>query len=111
MKINRIAIVGGGTAGWLAANYLGFELRLDPEVEITLIESEDVPIIGVGEGTVPLIKKSLEKFGISEAELLASCDATFKNGIKFVNWLNPEIHGEGHYYYHPFGSPYPSGFD
>jgi tryptophan halogenase len=111
MKIKRIAIVGGGTAGWLAANHLGFELRLDPEVEITLIESEDVPIIGVGEGTVPLIKKSLQKFGISEAELLVSCDATFKNGIKFVNWLNPQVHGDDNFYYHPFGSPYPSGFD
>ena len=65
MKIKRIAIVGGGTAGWLAANHLGFELRKDPEIEITLIESKDVPSIGVGEGTVPYIKKALEKFGIS----------------------------------------------
>ena len=111
MKIKRVAIVGGGSAGWLAANHLGFELRLDPDVEITLIESEDLPIIGVGEGTVPLIKKSLQKFGIAEAELLASCDATFKNGIKFTNWLDAKRHGEGHFYYHPFGSPYPSGFD
>lgn len=111
MKIKRIAIVGGGTAGWLAANHLGFELRLDSDIEITVIESEDVPTIGVGEGTVPLIKKSLQKFGISEAELMVSCETTFKHGIKFVNWLDPKVHGEGHYYYHPFGSPYPSGYD
>lgn len=111
MKIKRIAIVGGGTAGWLAANHLGFELRLDPEVAITLIESEDVPIIGVGEGTVPLIKRSLQKFGISEADLIAECDATFKNGIKFSNWLDAGKHGADHFYYHPFGSPYPSGYD
>ena len=111
MKIKRIAIVGGGTAGWLAANHLGFELRKDPEIEITLIESKDVPSIGVGEGTVPYIKKALEKFGISEAELIASCDVTFKQGIKFVEWLNSAIHGEKHYYYHPFESPFPSGID
>lgn len=111
MKIKRIAIVGGGSAGWMAANHLGFELRQDPQIEITLIESEDVPIIGVGEGTVPLIKKSMQKFGINEAELIAECDATFKNGIKFTNWMDAKRYGEGHFYYHPFGSPYPSGYD
>lgn len=109
--IRRIAIVGAGTAGWLAANHLGFELRNDKEIEITVIESADVPSIGVGEGTVPYIKKSLEKFGISELDLLVKCDATFKQGIKFVDWLNPELHGLGNYYYHPFSAPYPGGFD
>jgi tryptophan halogenase len=111
MKINRIAIIGGGTAGWLAANHLGYELRSDPDIEITLIESEDVPIIGVGEGTVPLIANSLEKFGISEADFIVSCDTTFKHGIKFVGWLNSSIHGKGHYYYHPFSSAFPDGYD
>ena len=111
MKINHIAIIGGGTAGWLAANHLGAELRLDPSVRITVIESPDIPTIGVGEGTVPAIKKSLRKFGISEAELIVSCDATFKLGIKFENWLDASVHGHGHYYYHPFTPPYPGGFD
>lgn len=111
MKIKRIAIVGGGSAGWLAANHLGAELHLDPDIEITVIESEDVPIIGVGEGTVPLIRESLEKFGIAEAELIADCDTTFKHGIKFVNWLNPAKHGAGHHYYHPFSTAFPDGYD
>ncbi|QTN26949.1 tryptophan 7-halogenase [Rhodoferax sp. AJA081-3] len=111
MTINHIAIIGGGTAGWLAANHLGFELRLDPSVKITVIESPDIPTIGVGEGTVPAIKKSLRKFGISEAELIVSCDATFKLGIKFENWLDASVHGHGHCYYHPFTAPYPGGFD
>ncbi len=111
MKIKRVAIIGGGTAGWLAANHLGVELKHDSEIEITVIESQDIGIIGVGEGTVPHIKKSLQRFGISEAELLASCDVAFKQGIKFVDWLNPVKHGEGNFYYHPFSSPYPSGFD
>lgn len=111
MKIKRVAIIGGGTAGWLAANHLGVELKHDNEIEITVIESQDIGIIGVGEGTVPYIKKSLQRFGISEAELLATCDVAFKQGIKFVDWLNPAKHGEGNFYYHPFTSPYPSGFD
>jgi tryptophan halogenase len=110
MKISQIAIIGGGTAGWLAANHLGFELRLDSSVQITVIESPDIPTIGVGEGTVPAIKKSLRKFGISEADLMAHCDATFKLGIKFVDWLDRAVHGDGNSYYHPFSSPYPSGY-
>jgi tryptophan halogenase len=111
MKIKRVAIVGGGTAGWLAANHLGVELSRDPDVEITLIESKDIPVIGVGEGTVPRIKETLQKFGISELDLLASCDATFKQGIKFANWMDAEKYGADHFYYHPFSSPYPAGFD
>lgn len=110
MKIKRIAIVGGGTSGWLAANHLGSALSADSDIEITLIESPDVPTIGVGEGTVPYIMKGLKRFGISEAELLVNCDATFKQGIKFVNWMNEECHGENHYY-HPFDAPFPAGFD
>lgn len=111
MKIKRIAIVGGGTAGWLAANHLGVELARDPEIEITLIESSDIPIIGVGEGTVPQIKATLKKFGINEVDLLSSCDATFKQGIKFACWMDAGKHGADHFYYHPFSSPYPGGFD
>jgi len=111
MKIKRVAIVGGGTAGWLAANHLGVELSRDPDIQITVIESKDIPVIGVGEGTVPQIKTTLKKFGISEIDLLSSCDATFKQGIKFANWMSAEKYGADHFYYHPFSSPYPSGFD
>lgn len=111
MKTRRIAILGGGTAGWLAANHLGCELCADADVEITVIESADVPIIGVGEGTVPAIKTSLRKFGIAEADLMVACDTTFKHGIKFQGWLDAARHGEGHFYYHPFASPFPEGLD
>ena len=109
MKIKNIAVIGGGTAGWLAANHLGVELSHDPEIQITVIESDEVPSIGVGEGTVPFIKQSLRKFGISEAELLATCEVTFKEGIKFINWMASE--NQDHFYYHPFASPYPEGID
>lgn len=102
----KIAIVGGGTAGWIAANHIGAELA-GSNYELTVIESKDVPTIGVGEGTVPHIKRSLEKFGISEAELISSCNCTLKQGIKFQGWMA----GEESYYYHPFASPFPGGYD
>ncbi|MCV2351041.1 tryptophan halogenase family protein [Paucibacter sp. Y2R2-4] len=111
MRVKRIAIIGGGTAGWLAANHLAVELRAEQDVTITVIESPEIGIIGVGEGTVPHIRKSLMKFGISEADLLASCDTTFKVGIKFVDWMAPNALGHSNYYYHPFASPYPAGID
>jgi tryptophan halogenase len=111
MKVQNIAIIGGGTAGWLAANHLAVELRAETDIKITVIESAEIGIIGVGEGTVPHIRKSLMKFGISEAELLASCDTTFKKGIKFIDWMKPTNNQHSNHYYHPFSSPYPSGID
>lgn len=111
MNIKRIAIVGGGTAGWLAANHLGAALSANKDVSITLIESPDVPTIGVGEGTVPAIRDSLKKFGIRETDFIRECDATFKHGIKFINWLDKYKHGENNYYYHPFDYPFPFGDD
>lgn len=111
MQIKNIAIIGGGTAGWLAANHLAVELRAETDIRITVIESAEIGIIGVGEGTVPHLKKSLQKFGISEADLLAQCDTTFKNGIKFVDWMQPSDTNPGNSFYHPFASPYPGGVD
>lgn len=111
MKIKRIAIVGGGNAGWLSANHLGLELSRDPEIQITLIESRDVPVIGVGEGTVPIIRNSLQNFGISETDILLNCDATLKTGIKFSNWMSEDKYGKDNFFYHTFDAPYPGGFD
>lgn len=102
--IKKIAIVGGGTAGWLTANHLGQAL-LGKNTEITLIESPTIPTIGVGEGTVPSIRHSLEKFGIRETDFIRACDVTFKQSIKFVNWLDKTKHGEN-YYHHLFDHPY-----
>lgn len=111
MKIKRIAIVGGGNAGWISANHLGLELSRDPGIEITLIESQDIPVIGVGEGTVPLIRNSLQSFGISELDVLMHCHATFKTGIKFTGWMDSEKYGKDNFYYHTFDAPFPKGFD
>ncbi len=101
--IKNIAIVGGGTAGWLTANHLG-QVLLEQGVSITLIESPNIPTIGVGEGTVPSMRQSLKKFGIRESDFIRECDVTFKQSIKFVNWLDKKKHGEN-YYHHLFDSP------
>lgn len=111
MTIRKIAIIGGGTSGWLAANHLGRVLKDNPELSITLIESPDIPIIGVGEGTVPAIRRSLQSFGISESEFIRSCDVTFKQSIKFVNWLDKSRHGKGNFYHHLFDMPNSLGED
>lgn len=105
MDIKKIAIVGGGTAGWLAANHLGKAMSKRRDISVVLIESPDISPIGVGEGTVPDIKKTLKDFGISETEFIRQCDVTFKQSIKFVNWLDKDKHGEGNFYHHLFDTP------
>lgn len=105
--IDSILIVGGGTAGWMAAAYLARHLGSDlPNgVKITLVESSDIPVIGVGEGTFPSIRTTLGLIGIDEAEFIRKADATFKQGIKFVNWqTNPNT--PEHFYYNLFENPH-----
>lgn len=102
--INRLVIVGGGSAGWLTAGILASEhLRhSSQDISITLVESPDVKTIGVGEGTWPTMRLSLQKIGISENEFLTRCCASFKQGTKFVGWVNGN---KGDHYYHPFSVP------
>jgi len=100
MKSRRILIVGGGSSGWMAAAYLEASLRNDPrsKVEITLVESPDIPRIGVGEATVPSINHVLSVIGVNFAEFMRAVEGTFKQSIKHVNWL----HQNNHSYHHPF---------
>ena len=101
--MKKIAILGGGTAGWMAANI--FKKALPSEVfEVQLIESEQIGIIGVGEGSTPQLRQFFSFLDIAESEWMAACNATYKNGISFNNWTcnNPHNH-----YFHPF----PSTFD
>ena len=102
--IKRIVIVGGGSAGWLTAGVLAAEHKITTQnsIEITLIESPDVKTIGVGEGTWPSMRNTLEKIGITEFEFIQQCDASFKQGSKFINWQTGK---EGELYYHPFMTP------
>lgn len=106
-QIKSIVILGGGTAGWLTANHLGYQLRKSDssDIRVTVIESSDIPTIGVGEGTVPAIRHSLKKFGIKEKDLLRHCQATFKQGIKFEDWREDPKKVGSHHYYHPFDYP------
>src|SRR5436305_11259295 len=85
----RILIVGGGTAGWLAAAYLAKSLEIfdNRRLEITLLESPDIGIVGVGEGTFPTIRTTLQFLGIDESRFIRATAATFKQGIRFVDWV------------------------
>ena len=111
MKVQKIVIIGGGTAGWLAANHIGKAVQSLADVSVTLIESPDIPPIGVGEGTVPAIRQSLQSFGISETEFIQQCDVSFKQSIQFRNWLDKTKHGADNRYHHLFDVPSPLGDD
>jgi tryptophan 7-halogenase len=92
----NIHIVGGGTAGWLTALLVK---QFYPLYQITLIESDEIGILGAGEGTVPHIIDVLEFLNISITDLIKNADATLKLGIKFTNW-----NGDQTSYYHNFPS-------
>lgn len=96
--VKNVVIVGGGTAGWMTAAYLSVTFR--ESVSITLVESKDVPTIGVGEATFSTVRKFFEYLGLDEREWMPECDATYKLAIRFENWR-----AEGHYFYHPFERP------
>jgi tryptophan 7-halogenase len=105
--IREVVIVGGGTAGWLSAAFLARQLNAGSAqgVRITVVESSDIPIIGVGEGTFPSIRGTLSLIGIDEARFVRECHATFKQGIRFVDWLRPPGEQGRHSYFHPFSVP------
>lgn len=94
--IKKIVIVGGGTAGWMTA--CAFARHLPDECEITLIESDQIAKVGVGEATIPVIREFNSSLGINEKEFMARTNATFKLGIRFENWAR-----KGDAYNHAFG--------
>ncbi len=109
-EIKKVVIVGGGSAGWITAAYLNGALNqrgADPQIDVTLVESPDVPRISVGEATVPSISHTLEVVGADETEFMKATDATFKQSIKYVNWLEKD--GTG--YHHPFSRATPGPID
>ncbi|HEU4959004.1 MAG TPA: tryptophan halogenase family protein [Sphingomonas sp.] len=95
--VTRVVIAGGGTAGWIAAAALAQRLR--SLVEITLVESDAIGTVGVGESTIPTARSFHTFLGIDEAAFMRATQATFKLGISFENWHRP-----GDRYFHSFGS-------
>ena len=96
-KIKKVVIAGGGTAGWVAAAALS--KQLGKLIDVTLVESDQIGTVGVGEATIPPMRVFHSLLGIDEQEFMRATEATFKLGISFKNW------GQiGDQYFHPFGT-------
>ena len=108
-KKTKVVIVGGGTAGWLTAGILASRFASDghSSMQITLVESPDVETIGVGEGTWPSMRTTLQKMGVSETQFMRECDVSLKQGTRFDGWGRDVKNGQqsDDYYYHPFSLP------
>ena len=102
--VRSICIVGGGTAGWLTAGIIAARHASDSGrgLQITLVESESIGIVGVGEGTWPTMRTTLKKMGISETDFFRECNASFKQGAKFSGWMTGAA---SDFYYHPLMLP------
>jgi tryptophan halogenase len=98
-NVKSITIVGGGSSGWMTAAAIA---RLLPNIKLTLVESPNIPTIGVGESTIGHINQYLALIGIKDEDWMAACNATYKTSIKFIDFReNPKE--EPHKFHYPFG--------
>jgi len=95
--VKRVVVAGGGTAGWIAAYALIKQLA--PLIEVTLVESDEIGTVGVGESTIPTCRTFHQYMGIDEREFMRATNSTFKLGISFENWA-----AEQDRYIHSFGT-------
>jgi tryptophan 7-halogenase len=104
MSVRQVVILGGGSAGWIVAATLAAEFNgSGPGApQISLIESPDLPAIGVGEGTWPSMRATLHRIGLAETSLVRECDAAFKQGSRLDGWVDGDATDR---YYHPFSLP------
>jgi tryptophan halogenase len=110
LRKRKVVIVGGGSAGWMTAAYLNGALNnkgKNQRVEITLVESPDLPRISVGEATIPSMRHLLSVVGVDEMDFMRVTQASFKQSIKYVNWLN----NDHSFYHHPFSRLTPQPID
>src|SRR5476651_1205724 len=96
--IKNVIVVGGGTAGWVAAAVISASLAPN-SASVTVVESSEIGTVGVGEATIPHIRQLNFMLGLDEDEVMRRTNATFKLGIDFVNWG-----ALGDRYFHPFGN-------
>ncbi|HEU4691617.1 MAG TPA: tryptophan halogenase family protein, partial [Vicinamibacterales bacterium] len=96
-RLKSIVVVGGGTAGWMAAAALIDRFGANRHTRVTLVESPDIGTVGVGEATVPHIREFLKQLKINEVDFVKRTSGTFKLAIGFEGWA-----GEGSQFFHPF---------
>ncbi|HEY2623542.1 MAG TPA: tryptophan halogenase family protein [Dyella sp.] len=106
-RLKKVLVVGGGTAGWLAACYLAKAMNaVHPDgVQVHLVESDNIGLLGVGEATFPSIRGTLSAIGLDERRFLVGATATYKQGIHYRHWVRPPGTPGHDHFFHPFSQP------
>jgi tryptophan halogenase len=106
-RLKKILVVGGGTAGWLAACYLAKALNAKhpDSTQVHLVESDQIGLLGVGEATFPSIRGTLSAIGLDERRFLVGATATYKQGIHYRHWVRPPGTPGNDHFFHPFSVP------